>query len=165
MVGWAGYTMRMWAKDMIELKYRWRLEGVTEYPKTPHPASTSVVRRLYHNNAWQYIPVATPEQLSSRVKWIAASVFLTLFFLAVSVFANWAIVFQILGRIETIPELYNNWGNVNLQARNALGTMALYGTTGLIAFWTFVWNSVYTSVATWLTYKQVYIYIYIKYET
>ena len=151
---WAAVLVRGWATKEAELRFRWRLDTVHEYPKTPNPASTAVVRRLYVNNAWQYVPVTTPAMLKARVQWICASVAAWLLAAAAALFSAWAIVVVVIGLIDNDPKLHHNFNNPLTRTRNYYGTAALYATTAANALAIFTLNALWERVAVWLTYRE-----------
>lgn len=160
-VVWAAVLVRTWAKKEAELRYRWRLDTIRDYPKTPSPQSTAVVKRLYVNNSWQYVPVATPAMLKARLGWIGTSIFLWLAFVTASVFSTWALVdVLVTDVIDETRSLHDNFDNPLEKDRNIVGTIALYGATAANAVAIYVLNAVWERVAVWLTYRENYGTVY-----
>lgn len=160
MVVWAGTVVRTWDLKEGELRYRWRLDTVSEYPKTPNPTSTAVVKRLFVNNSWQFVPVSTPAMIKARIRWILASAGLWVAFVAASLFSSWAIVVVLLDIIDDTPGLHTDFDNPLRKDRNALGTLVLYSATAANAAAIYVLNNVWQAVAVFLTYRENYGTVY-----
>jgi len=153
LTGWIATSVRSWNVRQQELRARWRLDTVRDYPRTPNPRSTAVVRRRFVRGEWKYLPVTTPAMLRNRLRYYGLSAGLVLLFLAISVFTTWALVSVLSSVIDNTEALHEFYGTAD-QRRNILGTLSLYAATAAQAVAVYIINNAWVATACWLSHKM-----------